>query len=260
MKTLSFRKFTSVLLTIASLACPITQADPMLRGERQGNQFVLRWHAASGTTQLVWAPVLDDAAAWKFVPGQAAASEPDTWQAAFEMIPPKAFFKIVPAIPPVAPPNFRLVSVGGIFRLEWDSTDDAAGYVVYIGTSANVDPANHVQSVTLSRVNSLEIDGLTAGLTYYLTIAATNFSGQGPAAPALSGVFGPQAIVSGHAVQGFELPDGKHFDIDASGATVMLVKTSDPTSPPISGVADDKGQFRIRHVCGMDWPECCRMP
>lgn len=248
MKTLSFRKFTSVLLTIVSLAIPVTHADPMLRGERQGNQFVLRWNAASGTTQLVWAPVLDNSAAWKIVPGQVAAGEPDCWQASFEMIPPKAFFKIVPAIPPVAPPNFKLVSVGGIFRLEWDSTDDAAGYVVYIGTSANVDSANHVQSLTLKQSNSLEIDGLTAGLTYYITIAANNFAGRSQAAPALSGVFGPLTMVSGHAVQGFELSDGKHFDIDAVGAKVMLVKSSDPTSPPISGVADDKGNFRIRHV------------
>ncbi len=78
-----------------------------------------------------------------------------------------------------------------------------------------MDPANHVQSLTLKQINSLEIDGLTAGLTYYITIAANNFAGRSPAAPALSGVFGPLAMVSGHAVQGFELSDGKHFDIDA---------------------------------------------
>ena len=93
MKTLSFRKFTSVLLTITSLASPVSHADPMLRGERQGNQFVLRWNAASGTTQLVWAPVLDNSAAWKIVPGQVAAGEPDSWQSSFEMIPPKAIFQ-----------------------------------------------------------------------------------------------------------------------------------------------------------------------
>lgn len=248
MKTPSFRKCTSVLLAIASLVCPVTQADPMLRGERTGNQFVLRWHAASGSTQLVWAPVLDNSSAWQIVPGQVPDSEPDTWQAAFEMIPPKAFFKIVPAIAPVAPPNFRLVSTDGIFRLEWDSTCDASGYVVYIGTSANVDPANYLQSLTLGQVNSLEVDGLTAGQTYFITVAATNFSGQSPIAPALSGVFGPQGIVSGHAVQGFDLTNNQHFDIDAPGATVMLVNSGDPASPPISGVADDNGQFRIRHV------------
>ena len=252
MKTPLYRKFASVLLLVTLFAssgaiadlCP----DPMLRGERLGNQFVLRWHATSGSTQLVWAPVLDNAAAWQIVPGQAAPNEPDSWQAAFEMTPPRAFFKIVRAIPPVAPPNLLLISAGGIFRLEWDSTCDAAGYVVYIGTSANVGPSNYLQSLTLGQVNSLEIDGLTAGQTYFITVAATNFSGQGPIAAAHSGVFGPQGLVSGHAVQGFDLPESQHFDIDAAGATVMLVKANAPNLPPISGVADDKGQFRIRHV------------
>lgn len=96
MKTPSFRKFASVLLVMATLAHTNAVADlcadPMLRGERSGNQFVLRWHAASGTTQLVWAPVLDSASAWQIVPGQAASNEPDSWQAAFEMIPPRALF------------------------------------------------------------------------------------------------------------------------------------------------------------------------
>lgn len=252
MKIPSFRKFASVLFVMATLAHVSAVADlcadPMLHGERSGNQFVLRWHAASGTTQLVWAPVLDSASAWQIVPGQAASNEPDSWQAAFEMIPPKAFFKIVSALPPVAPPNFLLVASGGIFRLEWDSTCDAAGYIVYIGTSANVGPANYLQNLTLGQVNSLEIDGLTAGLTYFITVVATNFSGQGAAAPVHSGVFGPQGLVSGHAVQSFDTATNQHFDVDAPGATVMLVKAGEPNSLPISGVADGQGQFRIRHV------------
>ena len=156
MKTPSFRKFASVLLVLAALthssAVADPCADPMLRGERSGNQFILRWHAASGTTQLVWAPVLDSASAWQIVPGQAASNEPDSWQAAFEMIPPRAFFKIVPALPPVAPPNFLLVASGGVFRLEWDSTCDAAGYIVYIGTSANVGPAPTSVQLTIYKV------------------------------------------------------------------------------------------------------------
>jgi hypothetical protein len=236
----------ALLLQPRSLAdtCP----DPMLRGERAGNHFILRWHAESGKTQLVWAPVLDDPAAWQPVAGQGPAGEPDSWQAAFEMLPPRAFFKIIPAGPPAAPPNFQLVSAGGIFRLEWDSQCDASGYVVYIGTTADVGQAHHLQSLTLGNTNSLEIDGLTPGQTYFITVAATNAAGQGQAAAALSGVFGPQGVVSGQVVQAFHLADGKLFHIEAPGAVVVLTDSANPAALPLSANADEGGQFRIRHV------------
>jgi len=246
------RHLAASLLSLAMLGSPLAFADPapdpMLRGERTENTFQLRWHADSGSTQLMWAPVLDDPAAWQLVPGQGPDAAPNNWRAAFEMVPPRAFFKVVAAGLPVVPPDFQLIAAGGIFRLEWGSTSDASGYVVYIGTNSGVGPGNFLQQIPLGQLNSLEIDGLTAGQTYFLTVVATNGSGQSPVAPALSGVYGPQGIVSGHAVLAFHLPSNERFDVDAGGAVVQLVKSNNPAAPPISGIADEGGRFRIRHV------------
>ena len=48
MKTLSFRKFTSVLLTIASLASPVTEAGVLKTAPTSATaDLIIGWYAAS---------------------------------------------------------------------------------------------------------------------------------------------------------------------------------------------------------------------
>ena len=107
----------------------------------------------------------------------------NVWQREFPAVIPKAFFALQPPGLPVVPPNVRLVLVGDHFQLEWDSTSDASGYVVYVGLDSSVGPGNAVRILDVPEANAVEIFGLDPGIKYYIAISATNAAGEGPLAP-----------------------------------------------------------------------------
>lgn len=232
--------------------CP----DPGLSMQRAANgTLIVRWQMAAGTTQLYWASSLSDTATWTPVVG--AVPTPDGyWEAEFLPDPTRAFFKVEPATTPLPPPNVRLVMVGDHFRLEWDSQCDASGYLVYVGTTPDVGPLNHLQSLSLPLANALEITGLTAGQTYYIAIAAKNAAGEGAPAPVLSGVYGPKGLFSGRAVWSFPrtgCTDCEAFVVEAEGAEIHLMSLVLPGSVPLFATADEQGNFRIPFVPAGTW-------
>ena len=232
--------------------CP----DPDLSMQRASNGHLLvKWHAAAGTTQLYWAPLLGDAATWLPVNGTTPLPG-DYWQAEFAANPARAFFKVESAATPVPPPNFTLVMTGDHFRLEWDSTCDASGYVVYVGLSPDTGPGNYLQRLPLPLANALDITGLTAGQTYYITIAAKNPAGEGAPAQVVSGVYGPKGIFSGRAVWSFPqtgCSDCEAHTVEAEGAVIQLTSPGLPGGTPLQAVADEEGQFRIPLVPPGTW-------
>ncbi len=244
------------LLLAASLAAPLRAQFPggdpcpdygLLMERATNGNLLVTWQAAAGTTQLYHAPMLGDPATWRPVPG--AVPRPDgSWQVEVPGGAARAFFKVEPAVTPLPPPNVRLVMTGDHFRLEWDSSCDAAGYMVYVGLTPDVGPQNHSLSLPLPMANGLEITGLNPGQTYYITIAAINAAGEGAPGPALSGIYGPKGLFSGRAVWSYGQPgctECEAFTVEAEGAEIQLMSFGAPGTIPLSGTADEQGQFRI---------------
>jgi hypothetical protein len=140
MKTF-LRIFTvSALAFTLFLSEAVAQDAPQLSLElKPGGRLLVSWQAAAGTTRLVWTDTLGVPTVWMPLAGVQPMGG-DVWQAEFNAIIPKAFFTLYPPGLPPPPPNVRLVLVGDHFQLEWDSTSDAAGYVVYVGTGPNGRP------------------------------------------------------------------------------------------------------------------------
>ena len=69
-----------------------------------------------------------------------------------------------------------------------------------MGLTENVGPGGFLKRVVVPMSNSLLIEGLTAGVRYYVTLASTNKSGLGPAAAPLLAVYGTNSTVTGAAV------------------------------------------------------------
>ena len=59
---------------------------------------------------------------------------------------------------------------GEAFRLEWNTDSMAAGYEVYVGLTENVGPGGFLKRVVVPMSNSLLIEGLTAGVRYYVIL------------------------------------------------------------------------------------------
>ncbi|MEI7908342.1 MAG: hypothetical protein WCK77_01770 [Verrucomicrobiota bacterium] len=249
--------FRLVMISASLLAhftpTAVAQDAPQLALEMQaGRRLVLRWQATAGTTQLVWSDTLGNASGWQPLAG-AQPLGGDAWQAEFQATPPRAFFRLQAPGLPVAPPNPRLVMVGDHFQLEWDSTSDAAGYVVYVGLSPDVGPVNSLLRLVVPLANAVEIQGLTAGGTYFITVAATNGAGEGPPAAPVSGVFGPKGVLAGTAVQSFQLSSGEAFDVVAEGAGITLIAAANPKAQARAATADDNGQVRFANLPAGDY-------
>ena len=229
-----------------------------IRAVREGNTFVMRWSAESDKTRLVWSPTPHISDSWQPVGTQAADGLPAAWRGTFEMVPPKAFFKLVSDAPPqAAPTGFRVVRLDGRLQLEWGSTFDAAGYVVFVESMTQGGSAEGLRRIMVPVGNSLEIDGLESGKQYRLSIAAMNFAGEGPACAPVTARFGPQVLVCGDVVVFHSTAQGRSFRVEAAGATVML----EPLQPVGGGAfmanANASGHFRIPRVPpGMYWVRC----
>ena len=190
---------------------------------------------------------LGNTATWQPLSG-AVPQAGNFWQAEFLASPVRAYFRVQPAVIPVAPPNVRLVMTGDHFRLEWDSTSDAAGHAVYIGQSPNVGPGNFLQRLPLPLANALEITGLTAGQSYYITIAATNAVGEGATAAAVNGVFGPKVDFTGRAVYSYLLPSGAAFQVLAEGTILRLERTGGGGGTGYETTVDAQGEFNLQDL------------
>ena len=212
-----------------------------------GGKVVVKWQAAAGASPLYWAPSLDNPVAWQLLHG-AIPIPGNYWQAEFLTSPARAFFRVQPAATPVPPSNVRLIMTGDHFRLEWDSTSDAAGYTVYIGLTQGTGPGSYLQRLTLPLANVLEITGLTSGQTYYLAIAATNAAGEGAPAAVLSGVFGPKVNFTGRAVQSFLLPSGAAFEVLAEGTVLQLVRVGGGDGAGYQTTVNANGEFSLQDL------------
>ena len=223
-------------------------SNPGLSIQPASNGKVLvQWNAAAGTTQLYWAPSLSNPGTWQRLNGAVPLSG-NTWQAEIPVTLPRAFFRVQPATTPVPPPNVRLTLVGDHFRLEWDSTSDAAGYAAYVGTAPGTGPGNFLQRLVLPLANVLEINGLTAGQKYYIVIAATNLAGEGMPAVAVSGVYGPKVDFTGRAVQSFLLPSGTNFEVLAEGTMLQLAPVGGGDGIGYQVTVDAQGDFNLRDL------------
>ncbi|NNC89262.1 MAG: fibronectin type III domain-containing protein [Akkermansiaceae bacterium] len=240
-------KLGALLVLIAGILPLSAQLGVRPESAASGDIVILEWNASTGGTTLKWNDDLSNPAGWQNAPGPTPGDN-GQWEAQFTVTPPKSFFRLEPAGPPVAPPNLRMIVRDGVFRLEWDSTPDAAEYTVYVGPDPGVGPGNHLASFTLPLTNCFEVVGLAAGQKYFVTIVGSNAAGTGPPAPPVEGVFGPVGVVSGRAVQTFTSSVGDSFDVIGEGAVVSLRKRNDPVAIPFEGIADDRGNFRIPEV------------
>lgn len=244
------KTFLLLALAVLLLPCEAFSQDsaPQLSLALQpGRRLLIRWQAQSGGTQLVWTDSLGNPTAWQPLAGVQPMGGA-VWQAEFNAAFPRAFFTLHPASLPVAPPNVRLIPVGDHFQLEWDSTSDAAGYVVYIGLTPAVGPGNAVRVLNVPLANAVEILGLDPGKTYYVAITATNAQGEGSPSQVLSGVFGPKGVLGGTAVQSFPLGSGETFEVLAEGATINVASLGNAGAPPLRVVTDADGHFRFPNL------------
>ncbi len=115
-------------------------------------------------------------------------------------------------------------------RVSWveNSVSDVAGYKVYYGTVSH----NYQSNVDAGTFTSVEIDGLSAGITYYFAVTAYNKSGNESAYSQEI-----QATIPIVSVESGPVSNAGKIKVDVGGGSGgCFISTSVPESPVSQGV------------------------
>ena len=212
--------------------------------ERSDDTLLLRWQAQPGASQLHRTTViLGYRASWQLLPVLVRAME-----GSGNSIPhgPRAGASFAPCVTLSAvPPGVRLTKSAGHFRLLWDSSPDATGYVVYVGRTASAGLLLYPPALPVT-LASTELKGWLLERSQRYHHRRDQFRGRGADGGAGERHFSGRRD-GGDAVT-CDFGERQGISRRRRGCGDFAFELHNPAAPPFIATADAGGHFRIASV------------